>query len=529
MKKKITIKRWITRYFIIVLLVSMILAAGIDLRETYESKISESKAEAIMCAENVVSLLNTECSLEDIQNYPNDEIFIEAREVLHEQCKSSQMDYVYVYTIDSSDESRYYYVCAGLTDKENDIALSDFSKKTRPIVELLQGEKTILEGEKGLVKDSRKNKYGDDIVWLYPYYDTDSNLRAIVGMDYNNDRLIRDVSSHFLKDIIPFVILLIISMLFLLYLIQRRIVKPVKTISDSMNHFAKDSGTKPKPLNITQTDEIGEIASSYEKMTEDISLYINNIEELTKERLENEVQLKIARNIQYGLVPEKMNISGEGFSISAMTSPAKAVGGDFYDAFVRDDGKVCVFMGDVSGKGITAALCMAMVKTAIRENLSAGLSPAEALNRVNEELYRQNTEGMFVTAFAAVLETATGNMVYANAGHTYSVYLKTEPELIIPDSGIALGLFDDEELFDVNMNLSKGQGILLYTDGVTEAISRDNQLFGTDRLLDALRHVPKGTNDSSDYIMTLSNEVKEFSEGCDPFDDMAILALLRLN
>ncbi len=270
-----------------------------------------------------------------------------------------------------------------------------------------------------------------------------------------------------------------IGILILLHLMQRRIVVPIDAISNSMNSFAKDSRIRPEPLNITSGDEIGQIAASYEKMTEDISDYVNNIEALTREKLENNVQLEIARRIQNGLVPEKTQYDAVCFAISLVTRPARTVGGDFYDGFLRDDGKLCIVMGDVSGKGISAAMFMAMIKTAIRERLTVDPSPAEALNRINDEMCAQNPENLFATVFAAFLDPENGEFVYANAGHTYPVLLKDEPELFIPESGIALGLFEDAGLRDHTMTFRPGQGILLYTGVTLHTIAPELSSFET--------------------------------------------------
>ena len=518
---------WITRYFLGILFVAMLLAAAIDLHSTYVENVDESEASAIICAENVTRMLDLECSLDQIVSSPDDEIIEEAREILHEQCTSGRMDYIYIYTVDKTTMTRYYYVCGGYSDKENEIAENEFSRHTRPIIQLLDGEEELLAGGRGLRKGLCDNRYGDDIVWIYPYYGPDGKLLALIGMDYNVNRLIRDVASGFMHDIIPFSILLVLSMLILLYYMQHRIVSPIKALSDSMQEFARDTGTKPQPLNIHSNDEIGEIAQSYEKMADDIISYVGNIEALTREKLENDVQLGVARGIQNGMVPEKFDFDGAGFSISAMTRPAKAVGGDFYEARIRDDGSVCLVMGDVSGKGISAAICMAMMKTAIKEEMKAGLSPAEILNRANEELCDHNPENLFVTAFTVNMDPATGTVVYANAGHTYPVLIKDDPELLIPESGTPLGLFEDTDIKEHTMTLLPGQGIILYTDGVTEAVNPHNQFFGTDRLLEAVKCVPAGTASSKDYIMEVSRKVGDFCEGNDPFDDMAVLVLLR--
>jgi anti-sigma regulatory factor (Ser/Thr protein kinase) len=184
-------------------------------------------------------------------------------------------------------------------------------------------------------------------------------------------------------------------------------------------------------------------------------------------------------------------------------------------------------MGDVSGKGITGAIFMAMIKTIIREKLMAGLSPAETLNQANRELMAQNPEGLFATVFAAVLNPDTGELRYANAGHTYPVLLRFGDALLKPENGIALGLFDDAEVVDETMTLAPGQGIFLYTDGVTDALNPQRVPFGTQRLVETLTDHPDVRMTAEEIILRVSSAVGEYCAGVEPFDDMAAMVLLR--
>ena len=259
-------------------------------------------------------------------------------------------------------------------------------------------------------------------------------------------------------------------------------------------------------------------------MADDIGNYINNIETLTKERVENKVQLEIARRIQYGLVPENTEINSKSFSVCAVTKPAKAVGGDFYDCFQRDEDNLCIMIGDVSEKGVSAAIFMSMVKTMIREKLMAGCTPAEALNYANDEMYAQNPEGLFATVFAAVLNSKTGELCYSNAGHTQPVLLKENSEFLEMESGIALGLFEDSDLKNYTIQLSENEGILLYTDGITEAHDTNNVFFGTSRLLESVKNSSLNSENVSGTVNEVLQSVQNFFAGTEQFDDMAILA-----
>ncbi len=524
--KRYSIKIWITRCFLLILVLSALLSAGANLYEAYSSNVRQRESTLKSCARNVANLLNHHWKLDSLIAPPDSEVRLEAQTLLRQLCISYNLDYLYVYTVNPSVPSRYYYLVVSPDSDMEETVQDNLVMKEIPAESLLPEEEALLEGFGDLQRIILDNRYGTSMTWLAPYLDSDGNICAFIGMDYGMSRIVGRILGDFLTDMIPFFLSLLAGFLFLLFLVQKRIVTPIGRLSASMKRFALDSAGKPEPLHIAPYGEIGEMAMSFEKMTEDIQAYIRNIEALTRDQLEINVQLDVARRIQNGLVPEKEKLKGNGFSISAITHPAKAVGGDFYDCFLLGDGRVSAIMGDVSGKGISAAICMSMMKTIIREKLLAGLTPADTLNAANDELCHRNPEGLFVTVFASVLNPETGELLYANAGHTYPVLLKEKPSLLIPDSGIALGMFENAGLQNHILHIPAGKGILLYTDGVTEAVSPRKTFFGTDRLLEALGNVLYEADAAEEAVLKVRRSVNAFCDGSEPFDDMAVLALM---
>lgn len=483
------------------------------------------KSQTEGCTKTVSSMLvhqGTAALYEDHKAEP----YIYIRNAIRNFCTGFGQDELYLYTVDTAAKKRNVLMAVASDEEENRFLADDKN------VELLDGsllekaEEAVLSGQETLHREEWKTPYGRIYAWMSMFRDPDSAEPVLICMEYNIETEREHILRDFLEDILLPVAALSVAFLALMLLFRKRIAEPIRRISDRMENFARDSSKKPEPLNITSEDEIGEIASSFEKMTEDISTYVSNIEKLTQERVETDVQLDIARRIQNGLVPEKTRMDGNGFSVSAMTRPAKGVGGDFYDCFVREDDSVCIVMGDVSGKGITGAIFMAMIKTVIREKLMAGLSPAETLNQANRELTEQNPEGLFATVFAAVLNPDTGELRYANAGHTYPVMLRSADALLKPENGIALGLFDDAEVVDETMTLAPGQGVFLYTDGVTDALNPEHVPFGIQRLTDTLREQPDPRETAEETILRVSGAVGTYCEGVEPFDDMAAMVLL---
>ncbi len=529
MKKslKMTLNRRIMVYFLIILVLTVAVSAVWNYYSTRQSILDMERTQAEGCSQTVYNMLKHHGTAA-LYGDRDSETYIYLRNAIRNFSTGFSQDALYLYTVDASGQKRNV-ILAVAGDKSLDSAMKQGMKEDVALLDgslLAPAEEAVLSGRETLHREEWKTPYGRIFAWLSTFRDPDSGEPLLICMEYDvaleSGHILRD----FLEDILPPVIVLVAAFLGLILLVRKRITAPIRLISKRMESFARDSSRKPEPLNIQSDDEIGEIAASFEKMTEDISTYVGNIEKLTQERVETDVQLDIARRIQNGLVPEKTGLNGSGFSISAMTRPAKGVGGDFYDCFVQEDGSVCIVMGDVSGKGITGAIFMAMIKTIIREKLMAGLSPAETLNQANRELMAQNPEGLFATVFAAALNPDTGELRYANAGHTYPVLLRAADAILKPANGIALGLFDDAEVVDETMTLAPGQGIFLYTDGVTDALNPQHVPFGTQRLVDTLTDHPDARMTAEEIILKVSSAVGEYCAGVEPFDDMAAMVLL---
>lgn len=521
--KKNSIQDRVVRYFVLTIAFIVLFLTCLSFYENYEDRLYRSTEKAVTCSRIVTDILRNQ-DLGTLISITNSEKYQNIRRILRSVCKSFKFDYLYIYSIDEASLRRRRFFNVAL-DEETDGVINkehipgDLSHST-----INDTEKSILNGRRDVQYIETDNEWGHEITWYIPYTNDKDELLAIIGIDADFDLAKKSLFKKFLTAIIPMTIAMIFLLVLLVRMIAKRITSPIRRISEKMLSFANDSEHQPEKLNINSDDEIGEIALSFDKMAADISKYINNIEALTRERVENNVQLEVARRIQYGLVPEKSVINDDSLSVCAVTKPAKAVGGDFYDCFKRSDGSLCIMIGDVSGKGVSAAIFMAMAKTMIRERLIAGCSPAEALNYANNEMCAQNPENLFATAFAAVLNPQTRELSYANAGHNPPLLLKEEPEFLKMDEGIALAIFEDSALKDYSLNFQKGQGILLYTDGLTEAIDISNNFFGTERLVNKIREAGLNFENAKDTVKLVLDAVFEFSSGKEQFDDTAVLA-----
>ncbi len=246
--------------------------------------------------------------------------------------------------------------------------------------------------------------------------------------------------------------------------------------------------------------------------------------EAQKDRMEDE--LNIGREIQMSMIPLTFPPFPDRreFSIYATLQPAREVGGDFYDFFFIDENRFCLCIGDVSGKGVPAALFMAVTKTLIKSRATDDFSTASIITHVNDELSRDNKAYMFVTIFMGILDLKTGVLVYTNAGHNppYLIRKDDSIERLDQKHGPVVGAMDGLAYKEDKTNLTRGDMLLLYTDGVTEAMDSARNLFSEKRLAKLLSS--KKYKSVEEVVQSTVTEVKRFEEGMDQADDITVLA-----
>jgi sigma-B regulation protein RsbU (phosphoserine phosphatase) len=277
---------------------------------------------------------------------------------------------------------------------------------------------------------------------------------------------------------------------------------------------------------ISAKNEIGALAGSFNEMTRRLNESIEHLKETTaaKERIESELQ--IAHEIQMSMLPKIFPPFPDRseFDIFANLVPAKEVGGDLYDFFFIDDDHLSFAVGDVSGKGVPASLFMAVTKTLFRATSANGGTPGEILARLNSEICRDNDSGMFVTFFCGILDIRTGQVDYSNAGHNlpYRVY-GDGVSALENFGGISLGLMDGSLYKSGRLMLRTGEALLLYTDGVTEAMDPNRALYSEERLERFLGN--KRSLAPRQIIGDLIGDVRHFAGAEPQSDDITVLAL----
>ncbi|MBI2470806.1 MAG: SpoIIE family protein phosphatase [Planctomycetes bacterium] len=310
--------------------------------------------------------------------------------------------------------------------------------------------------------------------------------------------------------------------------ISRSITRPLRILARATTDIAKGNLDIEIPA-IKSRDEVGRLGESFISMKRSLKQYIKELTDTTsaKERIESE--LKIAHDIQMSILPKIFPPfpNRPEFDIYAIIEPSKEVGGDFYDFFLMDDYLYYV-IGDVSGKGVPASLFMAVTKTLIKAKTDKDMMPDEILTKVNKELCVGNDSSMFVTIFCGRLNTQTGEVFYSNGGHNlpYFLYSHGSAELLENTGGMALGIMEDVKYQTKKIMLRTGDGIFLYTDGVTEAMDSSENLFSDRRLKEFLQEV-SGFSPKK-LIQDTVGTVKKFASGAPQADDITIMALKYL-
>ena len=320
------------------------------------------------------------------------------------------------------------------------------------------------------------------------------------------------------------------------YVLVNRISKPLKQLAGHAGKLATQDFSEPETgpsdighLPAKSHDEVGELAKSFITMEHSLRQSIRELKETTaiKERIESE--LKIARDIQMSMVPKlfpPFPLRPE-FDLYATLVPAREVGGDFYDFFFIDDNRFCFAIGDVSGKGVPASLFMAVTTTLFRTTAARVSRPDEILFLLNRELCRGNESCMFVTVFCAILDTRTGEVEYSNGGHNLPYFVShAETRPLKNTGGIALGFTQDVTYRSEKIMLRAGDGLFLYTDGVTEAMDEGQNQFSELRLAEFLRQANGAA--ATEITRSVVDKVGRHSAGAPQSDDITVLTLKYL-
>ena len=305
-----------------------------------------------------------------------------------------------------------------------------------------------------------------------------------------------------------------------------KIVKPIEQMTRDIIRSGM-TGELFKMKDCYRTDdEIELLAESFDEISRKTRLYIEEIKEITREKERVSTELKMANLIQSSMLPHIFPAFPDRreFDLYAAMDPAKEVGGDFYDFFLIDDDHLCMVMADVSGKGIPAALFMMISKVILQSCAMLGQSTAEILNKTNEALCSSNQVEMFVTVWLGIMEISTGKVSAANAGHEYPILKKGDRfEMFKDRHGFVIGGMDGIKYKEYQFQMEEGDKLFLYTDGVPEATDAGNNMFGIDRMIDALNQDPEAS--PQQILINVRRAVDGFVQDAEQFDDLTMLCM----
>ena len=313
-------------------------------------------------------------------------------------------------------------------------------------------------------------------------------------------------------------------------LLAGKIVKPVERMTERMREISGTDHVFEMEDHYKTGDEIEVLAESFAALSRRTKDYIEQITKITAEKERIGAELELATKIQADMLPNLFPAFPDRpeLDIYASMTPAKEVGGDFYDFFLIDDDHLGLVMADVSGKGVPAALFMMMSKILVSNYALMGGSPAKVLEQVNAQICKNNDEEMFVTVWFGVLEISTGKVTAANAGHEYPMIKKAngEFELFKDKHGFVIGGMEGVRYREYEFTLERGGTLFLYTDGVAEATDSGQTLFGTERMLEALNQEPQAAPET--LLHNMKTAVDAFVGTAPQFDDLTMLAVKLL-
>ena len=383
--------------------------------------------------------------------------------------------------------------------------------------------KAMLAGETGHARLGLLSRERDEAQWLY--FAPCSTPGWSVGVIYPEKMLMKQLD-QLEWQIGSLAVLGILMMVLTVAVINRRFSHPLVRLAGVAQSIGSGNFNTPVPA-VRGLDEIGRLSSAFHSMQHELKRYVDELQENTAIRQKIESELEVARQIQRSILPAMLPPLPETpeFSLFALLRPARAVGGDLYDFFFLDEFHWCFIIGDVSGKGVPAALFMAVTQTLQRSESEKQHSPGALISRINNLLVRNNDSMMFVTYFLGVLDIRTGEVEYTNAGHNPPYILQGcgELKLLNTRHGTALGVVENQEYGSSRITLEEGDALVLYTDGVVEAMNPEFHEFGAGSLRQVLAR-DRGLEPriiGGDIVAA----VDRFADGAEQADDITLLVL----
>ncbi len=316
-----------------------------------------------------------------------------------------------------------------------------------------------------------------------------------------------------------------IVLIFVCNTAMKHMTRPLVRFAKSADEISNGNLDALLP-DIKTKDEMKILQNSFQKMQTSLKNQMEELQKTTASKTAIESELKVASDIQMSMLPKIFPAypDRDDIDIFGQLTPAKAVGGDLFDFFIRDE-KLFFCIGDVSGKGVPAALVMAVTRAQFRTVSTHESQPERIVTRLNDTMCQANDSNMFVTLFVGVLDLPTGRMRYCNAGHDAPLLIGFEVSILPCDSNLPVGVLDKWKFSSQETTIPPMTTIFLYTDGLTEAENINHDLFGEERILKEAEKNLHQTNTPNGIISNMSSAVRKFVDGADQSDDLTMLTI----
>lgn len=366
------------------------------------------------------------------------------------------------------------------------------------------------------------------IIMIIGYIIASDKLLAIALMSYLPIDINEIMLLVFIIMDIFFIIYFMPSILVLKY-IESRVINPIVSFSRIEKFIKKGDRIESDGLvnvysgYVGEDDEIGMMARSYTTLINYTNEYIENIHQIEGKKQRIEAELSIAESIQKSILPTS-SIENEKYTVFGFSQPANEVGGDFFDYYELDDENVAIVIGDASGKGVPAAILSTIAQSIIKQLLKRERDPSKVLYSLNNQIYENNSEFMFITLWIGIYNSRTKMLTFSNAGNNPPLIMENGKfEALKINSGIVIGISEDFEFVKEEVPVSKG--IIVYTDGITDAKNSNDEFYGEDKLIDFLN----SNTFENKVIDKLLDDINEFTGSENQFDDMTLVLLDRHN
>ena len=365
------------------------------------------------------------------------------------------------------------------------------------------------------------------ITTLVPIMDSNDEVAGLLCIQRPINEIYKARIPYLITIVISTIVLVLLASAFAVFFMKKQLIGPIRKVSFEATRFAKENKKGEELGDISGFEELANLAKSIDTMETDMVNYMENLTAITAEKERIGTELALASDIQTSSIPNTFPAFPDrtDFDIYASMDPAKEVGGDFYNFFLVDNDHLAMVIGDVSGKGVPAALFMMVSNILTSVRTQTGGNPAQILEFVNDKICESNKLDMFVTIWLGILELSTGKLIASNAGHEYPAVMHAGGnfELFKDKHGIVVGGMEGVRYTDYEIQLSPGDKIFVYTDGVPEATDGDNNMFGVDRMLSALNlELDAGPEK---VLGNVRSAVDAFVKDAQQFDDLTMLCL----